>query len=236
VNEPTICNDEGRTFYLQLVEWWREHARSFPWRETADPYAVLIAELMLRRTQARQVVPVYRDFLRRYPTVALLAVADEDEVGERLRPLGLRWRISSFRQVAGRIVADHGGQVPPDKDALLALPGVGPYVAAAVLCFGYGQYAVLVDTNTVRVAGRYLGLPVHPEARRVRAVRDGIARLVPSDNPRAANLAMLDLAALVCRSRDPLCSLCPVSDGCCWRRAHRHSEDERRCEIEPRLA
>src|SRR5438552_1530936 len=102
-------SERSRFFREQLVAWGTRHGRTFPWRSSRDPYHLLIAEMMLRRTQARQVVPVYEEFLRHYPTPQVLATAPEEEVGRLLHPLGLSWRIPAFRQMAQRLMADYGG-------------------------------------------------------------------------------------------------------------------------------
>src|SRR5215813_9280506 len=139
-------------FHEQLVAWSAQHGRSFPWRSSSNPYRLLIAEMMLRRTQARQVVPVYEEFLRHYPTPQALASATGAEVERLLRPLGLSWRIPAFRQMAQRVVTEYQGVIPHDREALLSLAGVGEYVADAVRCFAYHEPVALMDTNTVRVA------------------------------------------------------------------------------------
>lgn len=149
-------SERSTFFQQQLLAWGLRHGRAFPWRSTSDPYRLLIAEMMLRRTQARQVAPVYEDFVRQYPTSQVLASAAEAEVERLLRPLGLPWRIPAFRQMAQRIVTEYGGNVPHDRAALLSLPGVGEYVADAVRCFAYNEPVALLDTNTVRVAGGLL--------------------------------------------------------------------------------
>jgi A/G-specific adenine glycosylase len=212
-------SERSTFFQKQLLAWGLSHGRAFPWRSTSDPYRLLIAEMMLRRTQARQVVPVYEDFVRQYPTPQALASAAEKDVEQRLRPLGLSWRIPAFRQMAQCVVTEYGGKVPRDRAALLSLSGVGEYVAEAVRCFAYNEPVALLDTNTVRVAGRYFGFPVHAESRRRAPVKRAVARLVDPHAPRASNLALLDLAATVCRPKQPLCECCPVAAGCAWQQA-----------------
>ncbi len=219
-------SERSRFFREQLVVWGTLHGRSFPWRSSSDPYHLLIAEMMLRRTQARQVVSVYEEFVRQYPTPQALAAATEEDVTQLLHPLGLSWRIPAFRQMAQRLVADYDGEVPRDRKALLALPGVGEYVADALRCFAYHEPIALLDTNTVRVAGRYLGFPVHAESRRRAPVKRALLCLVEPHAPRASNLALLDLAATVCRPRQPHCVSCPVATGCAWWQAERLCQED----------
>ncbi|MDQ6659592.1 MAG: DNA glycosylase, partial [Chloroflexota bacterium] len=136
-------------FQAHLRAWGLENERFFPWRRTQDPFHILIAELMLRRTQARQVVPVYQQFVTQYPDVQMQARAPPEEVARLLFPLGLAWRVPAFQQVAQAIVMEHDGQVPRHYETLLTLPGVGDYVASAVCSFAFRQPFPIIDTNTV---------------------------------------------------------------------------------------
>src|SRR5579884_1512194 len=158
-------------FQAHLRAWGLENERLFPWRTTENPFHILIAELMLRRTQARQVVPVYQQFVAQYPDAQMLAKAPPEEVARLLFPLGLAWRVPAFQQMAQVIVVEHGGQVPLHYETLLTLPGVGDYVASAVCCFASGQAIPIIDTNTVRVVGRLFGVATHAESRRRSPIR-----------------------------------------------------------------
>lgn len=213
--EPT----DAIWFQQQIRIWRGTHRRSFTWRQQRDPYAILIAEMMLHRTRARQVETIYSSFLERYPDAAALARADDTAIRTILAPLGLGWRQANFVPLARALVDHHSGQVPHDRSTLLRLPGVGPYVADAVRVFAFNEPAALIDTNTVRVAGRYFGFTTHAESRRQRRVQDAIAMLIERSRPREANLALLDLAALICRPRDPMCSQCPVAERCAYRKS-----------------
>lgn len=207
---------KARFFRGRLRKWAPTNLRQFPWRRTADPYAILVAELMLRRTRAAQVTPVLERFLRRYPDVTSLAHAHSSDVEGLVQSLGLRWRMPAFIAMAQRIKADFIGSVPQDRAMLLSLPGVGPYVADAVRCFAFGESVAIVDTNTARVAGRYFGLPVTPESRRNRKVIGAVSALLDPKRPRISNLAMLDFAATICRAGRPNCHACPVTSQCSW--------------------
>jgi A/G-specific adenine glycosylase len=203
-------HDDARWFQSRVLDWFSMHGRAFVWRHQHDPYAILLAELMLHRTQARQVEPIYLRFLERFPTLQALAVAEEAEVLQMLAPLGLGWRLAKIMPMARLLVDRYSGEVPCDRDALLSLPGVGPYVADAVRVLAFDEPGVFIDTNTVRVAGRYFGFPTHAESRRRRPVREAIARLIDQRRSRESNLALLDLAALLCHPGRPLCDQCPV--------------------------
>lgn len=206
------------TFFRQEVrKWGRSNRREFPWRTVPSPYGWLMAEMMLRRTRANQVAPVYEAFMLRYPAAQDLVGADDREVSELLHPLGLTWRVPAFKKLAQCLVSEHGGEVPIDREALMALPGVGDYVAEAVRCFGFGQAVAIVDANTVRVAGRYFGFEFNPESRRKKDVRAAVARLLDPARPAESNLGLLDFAAVICQPLRPLCDSCPVAIRCAWR-------------------
>lgn len=198
----------------RLVEWGKENYRPFPWRETGDPYRVLVAEVLLHRTRAVQVVPVYSELVRRCPDPVSLAGMPFDELAELLRPLGLRWRVRLLHQMALELVERYGGRVPCDREALRSLPGVSDYIAGAVLCLAFGVREPVLDTNTVRVVGRLFGLRVTDGSRRSRCFREVMRELLDPEDPRASLLAVLDFAALVCRPVDPECLRCPVRQFC----------------------
>lgn len=214
------ASEPATYFRGRILEWFWQHGRDFPWRHTRDPYAILIAEIMLRRTQARQVVPVYEEFLRRYPSPDVLAIAGEGDVAELVRPLGMTWRVPAFRLVAQALVERHACTMPRDRDVLLSLPGVGEYVADAVRSFAFGEWTPVLDTNTVRVTGRYFGFPISDSSRRNASVRKEVARLVDHTDPRSSNAALLDFAAVICRAGRPFCERCPVAALCDWRQTH----------------
>ena len=115
-----------------------------------------------------------------------------------------------------QLISRFEGRVPSTYGELTLLPGVGDYVASAVLCFAFGKSVAIVDANTVRVAGRYFGFPTHPESRRRKAVREAVAKLTVRKNAREFNLALLDFAAVICKPRDPDCKRCPVRMRCAW--------------------
>lgn len=200
-------------FRRALKRWARDGLRRFPWRETTDPYRVLIAELMLRRTRPGQVLPVYESFIKRYPTPQVLAAATEADLYPLLTPLGLRWRARNIVAVA-KDLAEVPASGFRDAGILSRLPGVGEYVARAVQIMAFNQQAVVIDTNVIRVLGRYWGRRVHPEARRERQFRELALRCVPRSDPKTYTLALLDLGATICTPQRPHCGECPLSPAC----------------------
>jgi len=196
-----------------LKNWARTNLRRFPWRETTDWYRVLVAELMLRRTRPGQVLPVYEAFVERYPTPIALATAKEADLYPLLVPLGLRWRarniVATARELVG--VPESGFK---SAEALKKLPGVGEYVARAVQIMAFNRREAVIDTNVIRVLGRYWGLRVHPEARRERRFKELALRCVPRSDPKTYTLALLDLGANICTPQRPRCGECPLAPSC----------------------
>ncbi|RMH81744.1 MAG: DNA-binding protein [Calditrichaeota bacterium] len=211
-----------------LLAWGKRHFRSFPWRLTTDPYRILIAEIFLHRTQAKQVVPIYRDFIARYPDVHALAQAGREELHAALYSLGLRWRVDLLYEMTQAIRSRHAGEIPREREALLALPGVSQYVAGAVRCFAWNEPEVLMDTNTVRVTGRLLGWEVKDSSRRSKRFRRALEALFDPQEPRTFNYALLDLAHLVCLKKQlPECEWCPLAEWCTYKISVIAEKDQR---------
>jgi DNA (cytosine-5)-methyltransferase 1 len=205
----------GQAFRKDLLTWHADHGRAYPWRKRVDPWRVLMAEVCLHRTRADQVRPVYEALSELAPTPAAM-VAHEAEALETMRSLGLRWRAENMIAIARALVHHHDGQVPTSDFELRQLPGVGDYVANAVVTFGFGRRAVIVDTNTSRIVGRVRG-----RDRTMRwQLRLDLHGLAGREGPDAAfNYALLDLGAQVCRAGTPICKACPVERHCATRAA-----------------
>lgn len=203
-----------RLFRGKIISWFDKNKRNYPWRETSDPFKVLIAEMMLRRTKADQVKAVYDRLFAEYPDVETMAEAKNENLEQILYPLGLKWRTPAFGLVAREVKEKYQSRVPEAREELTTLPGVGEYVAGAVLSVAYGKKEWIVDSNIVRLFRRYFGIKTSKEGRRDKHVVE-IARVYASGkDPRKANLALLDFAALTCLPRNPRCMLCPLSSTC----------------------
>lgn len=218
-NDMTLA-EEGHEVDLSkhrtyVKDWGSENLRSFPWRETRDPYRLLMAEFMLLRTQAKQVEPVYRKFISKYPSLEDLAGTSREDIHDILGPLGLSWRADRVYETLRKLEEEYDLIVPTEKDVLLDLPGVSHYIAGAVRCFALGKPEALVDANTVRIAGRLFGLEIKDSSRRTDRFHRLIGELVDPEKPRYYNLSMLDLGAKICTSRSPDCPSCPLIDLCC---------------------
>jgi len=201
----------------RLMRWHSVSARMFPWRETQDPYRILIAEVMLQATFAAKVVPVYEEFVARYPTPHDLAHAPVDEIEDVIRPLGLLGRARVLSKIGEVLVTHFGGTVPCDDESLRSLPRVGDYTAGAVRTFGFGLRAGIPDTNVIRLLHRFFGLHSPRKSHRgspPKALRTAAYDVLPETGSRDLNYAMLDFGALVCKSIRPKCHECPLSERC----------------------
>ena len=191
-----------------MIAWATRHGRDLPWRHTRDPWAILVSEVMLQQTQVARVVPVWRAFLEQFPTAKECAAAPQADVVTAWRGMGYNRRAVNLHRCAIAVANDHAGNVPDDLDALLQLPGIGPYTARAVLAFAFERRVGVLDVNAARVHARLNARVVD------QSEADAAA---PRTNPWAWNQAMLDLGATVCTKRNPACERCPLARECVWR-------------------
>jgi A/G-specific adenine glycosylase len=200
-----------------LLTWGATHLRPLPWRATRDPWAVLVSEVMAQQTGVDRVVPRYHAFLTRFPDAAACAAAPVAEVVRLWAGLGYNRRALNLRGGAVAVVERHGGRLPDDLDALLALPGVGPYTARAVLAFAFERPVGVVDTNVGRVLARWSGQRLRPTE--AQALADGLAASAGPDGGERSwrwNQSVMELGGAVCRRRGPDCGACPVRPWCAW--------------------
>lgn len=196
-----------------LLAFFREHARTLPWRETDDPYAIWVSEIMLQQTRVDTVIPYYQRWLERFPTPEALAAADPSEVLKCWEGLGYYSRARNLQQAARVVREDHGGRVPASLAGLRSLPGVGAYTAGAVGSIAFGLRAPAVDGNVRRVVARLLDWP-DPAAR---PLEETVAAWVPVGEPGDFNQSLMELGATVCTPKNPGCYICPVADLCAAR-------------------
>ena len=213
------------TLHERVLAWFEENARDLPWRGVDDPWAVLVSELMLQQTPVARVLPVFEAWMARWPTPASLAAVPSGDAVRAWGRLGYPRRAQRLHASAVAITEEHSGEVPSDHAALLALPGVGEYTAAAVASFAFGQRHVVLDTNVRRVLARVLDGEAHP-ARSVTAAERRLAtQALPRDGAHRWAAASMELGALVCTARAPRCDTCPVADLCRWYAAGRPEPD-----------
>jgi len=207
----------------ELVGWFRQVARELPWRrEPRDPYHVLVSELMLQQTQVDRVAPRFEAFVARFPSIAELARATEEDVVEAWSGLGY-YRRARFLHGAARVVADDGGELPSTVEELRGLPGVGPYTAAAVASLAFGVPEPVLDGNVLRVGCRVLALDTYPRSAQTgRKVRSWVRSLMDEGlPPGVVNEALMELGATLCLPRGPRCDGCPMAADCEARRGGR---------------
>jgi A/G-specific adenine glycosylase len=210
-----------------VLDWFDTAERDLPWR-AADrtPWGVLVSEVMLQQTPVARVEPVWRRWMDRWPTPSDLAAESPAEVLRAWDRLGYPRRALRLQQCARAVVEQHDGELPRTEDALLALPGIGTYTAAAVMAFAHGRRSVVVDTNVRRVLSRALAGEALPPPSLTRAELREAGTVVPDDHARASrwSAAVMELGALVCTARAPHCDVCPVMDQCAWRLAGRPAD------------
>jgi len=202
-----------------LLAWFDRHARPLPWRRSPSPYRTLVSEFMLQQTVVATVIPYFEAFLARFPDVAALAAATEDQVLAAWSGLGYYSRARNLHRAAAAVLQRHGGVLPADEEALRALPGVGPYTAAAIASIAFGQRTFALDGNAARVVARLraVGDAIDLPATRVRLRALG-QEMVPARRPGAFMEAVMELGATICTPRTPDCHACPVAEGCQARR------------------
>ena len=205
----------------RVLRWYDENARDLPWRRPeASPWQITVSEFMLQQTPVDRVLEPWRRWVDRWPSPTSLAAAPAGEAVRAWGRLGYPRRALRLHQSAVLITQQHGGEVPDEASALLALPGVGSYTAAAILSFAFGQRHVVLDTNVRRVLARVANGAAFPGAATTAAEIVLAESFLPRSPARAARwaVASMELGAVVCTARAPRCDVCPVSSACAWRR------------------
>ena len=201
-----------------LLQWWEKNKRSFSWRRSKKPYNVLISEMLLRKTTAKQVQESYSEFIRKYPNPKALSKAHENELSKRLKPLGMEYKRAKLFQKFGKVITeDFRGKVPSSEKELLKIPGVGRYAANAVLSFSHNENVPMVDTNFIRFIERVFGFKSKKSrARNDTEIWEFASMLIPNGRSRDFNLAVLDFGAVLCKAKNPKCNICPLIKYCVY--------------------
>ncbi|MGQ9622029.1 MAG: A/G-specific adenine glycosylase [Candidatus Caldatribacteriaceae bacterium] len=199
-------------FSRALLCWFGENARDLPWRREYSAYSVWVAETMLCQTQVERVVPYYLRWMERFPELSRVAMAPLEEVLLLWEGLGYYRRAAKFHEASRRVLQKFRGEILSDYRALRALPGIGPYIAEAILSIAYNEPYPAVDANVRRVVERLLGPKKAPRSRKT--VKDFLAPFLLRTSPRLFNQALMDLGALVCTPRKPRCARCPLASWC----------------------
>ncbi len=206
----------------QLLDWYDRHARRLPWRiapedaklgEIPDPYRVWLSEVMLQQTTVAAVKDYFEKFTKAWPTVEDLAAAPEEDIMKAWAGLGYYSRARNLKKCAETVALDHGGRFPDTEDALLGLPGIGPYTAAAIATIAFGRHAAVVDGNVERVLARFAQIETPlPDAKP--EIKARMAELTPDQRPGDFAQAVMDLGATICTPKRPACALCPWRPSC----------------------
>jgi A/G-specific adenine glycosylase len=198
-----------------VLRWYRRHARTLPWRNTRDPYRILVSEYMLQQTQVSRVLNMYPLFLSRFPTTRALASASQRQVLRTWQGMGYNNRAVRLHRAAHTIVGGRGGRFPREYKALIALPGVGKYTAHAILVFAFDRQLPVVDLNIRRVLSRVFWRMRSPaDLRHEDDIWELAAHILPNNRAGVWNQALMDFGAIICTARKPSCDRCPIANHC----------------------
>lgn len=200
----------------RLIQWYQNHGRhDLPWQQIATPYAVWLSEIMLQQTQVSTVIPYFQRFYHQFPTIPALSDAPIDEVLQRWTGLGYYARARNLHRTALHLTSQHGGQLPQSYDKLIALPGIGPSTAGAILSFAFGQCATICDGNVKRVLSRFYAIDTPRDSAVTQKQLWTIAKAqTPRQNTAKYNQAIMDLGATCCTRSKPACQRCPLNTDC----------------------
>lgn len=199
----------------RLLHWYEQNKRDLPWRRQRDPYAIWVSEVMLQQTRVETVIPYWERFLALFPTIEALAQAPEPDILKAWEGLGYYSRVRNLQKAAQAVCARHGGIVPDTLDEMLALPGVGPYTAGAVLSIAYDRSVPAVDGNVFRVLSRIFLIEEDIMKPKTRKIFEEIAEfLIPEGRGGSFNQGLMELGATICIPRNPRCAACPVREQC----------------------
>ena len=205
----------ARDFHEAVAAWYARNARVLPWRGVADPYAVLVSEIMLQQTQVERVIPKYRAFLDAFPTLRALADAQPADVIRLWAGMGYNGRAVRLHKLAREVVERHDGELPRTVDELRKLPGIGPYTAAAVASFAFGEPVAVLDTNIYRVLSRAVHGITAPSRDAIHPLAESLLPKPDSPiSPADWHQALMDIGATLCTARQPRCMLCPLHALC----------------------
>ncbi|MFD1956440.1 A/G-specific adenine glycosylase [Paenibacillus thailandensis] len=217
--------DAKQYFSKELLAWYQLVKRDLPWRKNRDPYRVWVSEIMLQQTRVDTVIPYYERFMAKFPTVRHLAEAPEEEVLKSWEGLGYYSRARNLQAGAREVVERYGGIVPDDKEAVASLKGVGPYTSGAIMSIAFNRPEPAVDGNVMRVLSRYFCLEDDIAKPSTRTGIEKLAvSLIPEGEAGDFNQALMELGALVCTPKSPVCLTCPVMEHCAGRLAGKETE------------
>jgi len=202
-------------FQTDLLEWYGQNKRDLPWRQDQNPYKVWVSEIMLQQTQVDTVIPYFYRFMEQFPTVYDLASADEQEVLKAWEGLGYYSRARNLQNAVREVVSEYNGKVPDQPKQLGELKGIGPYTRGAILSIAFNQPEPAVDGNVMRVLSRIFNIHDDISVGRTRKSFEEIVReIISEEDPSSFNQALMELGALICTPKSPMCMFCPVMEHC----------------------
>lgn len=202
------------SFSAQLLKWYDANKRDLPWRHTRDPYLIWVSEMMLQQTTVNTVIAYYERWIKTYPTLRDLARAPLQQVLKSWQGLGYYNRARNLHKAAVIVLNEYGGKLPDDPLVVRDLPGFGPYSTASVLSIAYDRPMVLIDANVRRLVMRLLAIEAMADAKQDKAIGDFLSLVLPRQRAGDFNQALMEMGALVCRSKEPLCNTCPLKASC----------------------
>lgn len=215
MQKETLQNIDIPAFQQDLLDWYHTNKRDLPWREDKNPYKIWVSEIMLQQTKVDTVIPYFERFMINYPTVYDLADADPQDVLKSWEGLGYYSRARNLQNAVREVVATYNGEVPKDPDSLGSLKGIGPYTKGAILSIAYGQPEPAVDGNVMRVLSRVLKIEADISEQRVKKLFESYVReLISREDPSSFNQGVMELGALICTPKTPMCMFCPVQEHC----------------------
>lgn len=206
-------------FSNRLLIWHFHNKKKFGWRETKNPYKILISKILLHKTDSQKVEKVYPNFIEKFPTVYHLYQAEPEEINDLIKDIGLFYRGQRLKRIAEQIVNKFNGNIPASKEDLMSLYGVGGYISNAVLCFAFKKRMPIVDTNVIRVYKRVFTVKsLKSRPRTDKEIWDFAEKMLPKENYVEYNYALLDFASDICRAKNPLCEICPIKSICVYQK------------------
>ena len=207
--------DKDKAFVKGLLKWFKTNKREFPWRkDNLSPFQLLSAELMLQKTNAAQVEKIFPEFVEKYPNPLSISGLEESFLSNLLQPLGLYNRRARDLKKLTEIIIKDNNTIPKNKKKLIELPGVGDYIANALLCFAFNNKVPIIDANVGRVMKRVYSFPVKAAPSRDKSLTERMNEIIPDKDFKSFNYAILDFAALTCLPRNPRCVDCPLNEFC----------------------
>ncbi|MDY0406879.1 A/G-specific adenine glycosylase [Virgibacillus sp. 179-BFC.A HS] len=202
-------------FQENLIAWYQANKRNLPWRENQDPYRVWVSEIMLQQTKVDTVIPYFQRFMEKFPDVYRLASADEQDVLKAWEGLGYYSRARNLQSAVREVVSEYDGKIPDNKEALGKLKGIGPYTKGAILSIAFQQPEPAVDGNVMRVLSRVLHITDNiAEAKVKKQFEPIVTKMISKEDPSSFNQGLMELGAMVCTPKSPLCLFCPVQEYC----------------------